>query len=261
MSSSRFRRAALSAAAAAVASLLAAASAFAGSRADCGNVELLAVGECHFEFDGGCKTQCEPLRFVAACDGQCDATLDASCTGSCQADCKAACEPDPGQFSCAASCKADCSTQVAMECGDDQECWAYCETLCASNCDAQCDVVAPQAECEAQCEACCGGSCETSAEFECTYSCSGELVGGCETQCEAPEGALFCDGQYVAVTNLPGCLEYLAENFQVSVSVEAQASAELRGCAASPGAPDRNAIAGFAALGALAIFAARRRRP
>ena len=56
----------------------------------CGNIELVAVGECHFEFSGGCKASCEPVSFVAACDGACNADLDASCTASCATDCRAA---------------------------------------------------------------------------------------------------------------------------------------------------------------------------
>lgn len=245
-------------AASALVSLSFAGTAFAGTRADCGNVELLAVGECHFEVSGGCKTKCEPIRFVAACDGRCETSVDVSCTASCRGDCEAACDVDPGEFQCAASCRADCGAQVAMECGDDQECVAYCETACASNCDAQCGVVAPQADCEAQCQACCGGSCETSSEFECSWACTGELQGGCETDCDAPEGALFCDGQYVAVDDLGGCLEYLAANFEIHLS--ASAEADVR-CAAAPGAtpPASAPLAWCAALVGLALSRRRRR--
>ena len=238
----------------------ASADAHAGTRADCGNIELLAVGECHLEFAGGCRTKCEPIRFVAACDGQCDAQVDVACTSSCQADCKATCEVEPAEFQCAASCKADCGAQVAMECGDDQECVAYCETACAANCDADCGVVAPSASCESQCQASCGGSCETAAEFECSYTCSGEIQGGCEADCDAPEGALFCDGQYIAVSNFPGCLEYLADSFEIHVEVRAEAHGEITGCATAPGGTNAGLPATALVLAGAGILVARRRR-
>jgi len=249
------------------AALLAASMAFgiqtarAGTRADCGNIELLAVGECHLEFSGGCKSKCEPIRFVAACDGRCDANVSAECTGSCEADCKASCEVEPAEFECSASCQANCGSQVAMECGDDQACVAYCETACASNCDAQCGVVPPEANCESRCQASCGGSCETAAEFDCSYACSAEIQGGCETDCDAPEGALFCDGQYIAVSNFPGCLEYLSENFEIHVEAHAEAHADLQACATVPGRDRGSNLPGLAALAsALGLLVARRRR-
>ena len=62
--------------------LFAPTTAFAAGPEACGGIELSAIGECHFEFDGGCSAKCEPLRFQAACDGQCNASLDASCTSS-----------------------------------------------------------------------------------------------------------------------------------------------------------------------------------
>ena len=29
----------------------------------CGGIELWDIGECHFEFDGGCQASCEPVSF------------------------------------------------------------------------------------------------------------------------------------------------------------------------------------------------------
>src|SRR5262245_45970668 len=72
----------------------------------CGNIELLAVGECHFEFSGGCQAKCEPLSFRAACDGECNVAIDASCTADCRASCDASCQADPGSFDCRAECTA-----------------------------------------------------------------------------------------------------------------------------------------------------------
>src|SRR3954462_10687543 len=48
-----------------------AASASAAPSADsCGNIALVATGECHLEVTGGCEAKCTPLTLQAACDGQ-----------------------------------------------------------------------------------------------------------------------------------------------------------------------------------------------
>jgi hypothetical protein len=229
----------------------------AGTRADCGNIELTAIGECHFEFEGGCKAQCEPVRFQAACDGQCNAEVSVDCNVGCQASCEADCQVQPASFACNASCRADCEANVQVLCEpDDQECITYCQADCNANCDASCSAVPPQADCQAQCQGSCAGSCETEANFDCSVSCSADIRGGCEVDCDEPAGALFCDGQYIAVQDLPGCAAYLLDNFQVELEFEASASAT---CAAAPGEH-----VGWAALLPLGLAAgatvARRRR-
>jgi len=214
-----------------IAVLFPASAAAAGPEA-CGNLELTAIGECHLEYSGGCKAKCEPVRLVAACDGQCNASLDVECSTSCGASCQGSCEADPGSFDCRASCQSDCSATISARCGDDQECVSYCEADCSTQCEAECNVVPPSASCDAQCEACCGGSCEVDANFDCSLQCSADLQGGCEVACDQPEGALFCDGQYIAVTDLPECVSYLVENFSVDLEFEASASAtaDISGC-------------------------------
>lgn len=230
----------------------------------CGGIELTSISECHFEFSGGCKAKCEPLRFTAACDGQCNASIDATCNSSCDADCAAECNIDPGAFDCRASCTADCNARTAAQCGDDQDCITYCEADCSSQCEAECNIVPPSADCEAQCSACCTGTCDVDANFDCSLSCSADLRGGCEVDCDAPEGALFCDGQYIAVQDLPACAQYLLENFDIQLEVEAQASfgpdgfnSSSSGCAMT----DRHTgPGGFAALLAGLGFVSWRRR-
>jgi MYXO-CTERM domain-containing protein len=224
----------------------------------CGNLELLAVGECHFEVEGGCKAQCQPLNLVAACDGQCNADISVECTSSCSGACVADCTAQPATFDCRGSCVQDCNAQIATRCDSgDQDCITYCEADCESNCDAQCEAVAPQADCETQCQGCCGGSCETDANFDCSFKCSVDLQGGCEVACDTPEGALFCDGQYIAVTDVQDCVDYLATEYNYEVKVEAKASATIS-CAAGGAAPSTGALV---LLGAAAgLTAARRRR-
>ncbi len=236
----------------------AAGSAEAASRQACGNIELLAVGECHFEFEGGCKAKCEPLNLVAACDGKCNLDISVECKSDCSGSCQTECQVDPGKFDCKASCRTDCNAQVAARCNSgDNECISYCEADCESNCSAQCDVVAPKADCETKCNGCCSGSCETDANFDCSLKCSVDLQGGCEVACEKPEGALFCDGQYIAVNDLSECIQYIQESFNYKVEVKAEASASVS-CAASNGA---SSAGGLALLGlAAGVAAARRRR-
>jgi MYXO-CTERM domain-containing protein len=231
--------------------------AFAAGPEACGNIELTAIGECHFEFEGGCTAQCEPVRFVAACDGQCNASIDASCDAECRAECAADCQVNPGAFDCRASCTADCQANAEAQCGTDQDCRAYFEADCSATCEAECEVVPPSAECEAQCSACCSGSCEVDANFECSLDCQAEMQGGCELDCTQPEGALFCDGQYIAVADLPACLEYLATNFEVNAYAEGSAEASVT-CAAAPGNDGESAI--LIAMAGIGIVAVRRRR-
>jgi hypothetical protein len=249
-------------AAAVVASLTFAPSlAEAQSAADCGGIELSAIGECHFEVEGGCKANCEPLNFTAACDGQCNVSINASCSSSCEGSCQAECDVDPGSFDCTASCESDCQGTIQAQCGTDQECVSYCEADCSTQCESECNVVPPSADCTAQCEGCCSGSCEFDANASCSFDCQAELKGGCEVDCDAPEGALYCDGQYIAVQNLPACVEYLVSNFSVSLelSASAEGSFESSGCSIAGVERTGFGLGLFAAISGLA-FARRRRR-
>jgi uncharacterized protein (TIGR03382 family) len=246
---------------AALAALLVSSSAFAQATdaEPCGGIELTAISECHFELDGGCEAKCEPLSFVAACDGQCDLDVQASCDTSCTASCEADCQADPGRFDCRAACTSDCQANARARCDStDSECIAYFEAECSASCEAECDVVAPSASCEAQCQSCCTGSCDVDANFECQLDCTAELQGGCEYDCRQPEGALFCDGQYIAVQDLPACLQYLYENFEINVEAEASAEANIS-CAAAPnGFTDGSAL--YMMMAGLGLAAARLRR-
>lgn len=228
----------------------------------CGGIDLWDIGECHFEFDGGCQASCEPVSFVAACEGRCELDVETSCTNTCGAACEASCNADPGRFDCRASCFSDCTAEAEATCGTDQECRSYLEANCSASCEGQCDLVAPSASCEAQCGACCSGSCDVEANFDCGLSCAAELRGGCEIACEQPEGALFCDGQYLPVQDLPACVAYLAENFEVRLDVQAEASAAADlSCSAGPVGGQGHSWMGWALFGlAFTGFGVARRR-
>lgn len=220
----------------------------------CGNIEFTSVTECHFEFEGGCKAKCEPLSFEAACDGQCNAEVSVDCTASCQADCSAECDVDPGSFDCSANCQASCEASAGAECGGDNDCVAYANARCESDCSVQCEATPPTAECSAQCEASCSGSCEAEANFDCSAECSVDLQGGCEADCDAPEGALFCDGQYLAISDIPACVDYLISTFSIELefSVDIDVDGAAEGCSVSSAPKD----AGFGAMFGVGLAAA-----
>ena len=242
----------------------------------CGNIELLAINSCEIRIEGGCKADCTPLNFQAACDGQCNVTLQTSCTAECNTGCSAQCEAMPAMFNCEASCKADCAARVVSQCdAGDEECQTYGQVDCNANCESNCSVVPPEAQCSAGCEAACNGSCETDANFDCSLQCSADLKGGCEANCDAPQGALFCDGQFINPTSLDECLAYLGSNFgiqfggqgEVDAGVESPPQMEMEedktSCTTTP-APgstsfDVGALATMAAGVGLVVSRRRRR--
>jgi MYXO-CTERM domain-containing protein len=247
------------------------------TEAACGNIELAAASDCEFQFSGGCETRCEPINFVAACDGQCDVTVETTCTETCSSTCLQECKLNAGSFDCGASCELDCSGNCDARCAaetDKASCKAYCEGSCSNNCDAKCTAVAPNVTCETKCATSCQASCESQANVNCGYQCSTELTGGCKTDCQAPEGALFCDGQYVHVSNVDDCVAYLESEYQIDIQYDASATGQCDetgcygeadasvSCAAAPvgSAPrDAGAIAAMA-LGLGFVVARRRRR-
>jgi hypothetical protein len=259
----------------------------------CGFVDLRADASCEVVVEGGCAVKCEPVSFTAACaadlyaqcDGSCTGSATVECTGGCQASCEAECKVDPGSFDCNASCRADCSAGCDAQCGastSKADCAASCEATCSGECSAQCDVTPAMADCTAQCQSCCSGSCNAEANFDCQIECQAggyvdcraDLQGGCEAQCSKPEGALFCNGQYVDVgERFEECLDYIETQLQIDVKGYAKGSAECEGntckaeakagvsCAMAPASDtpiDWRAL-GLAALG-VGVFVTRRKR-
>jgi hypothetical protein len=102
------------------------------------------------------------------------------------------------------------------------------------------------------------------------------MQGGCEAQCTSPDGALFCDGQYVDHGgNLDACVAALEAAVSASVDLSARGSAssdctgnmcsaEAEGEASASCAlsPDRKSggLGGLGLLLAALGFAAVRRR-
>lgn len=258
----------------------------------CGNIDVSAEAECELLVEGGCVAECTPVNFQASCsaelyvgcEGQCSGSASVDCRASCDADCQAQCTVKPGEFDCSAGCEVNCSGRCDAYCGasaNKAECRASCESTCSGECGAECSGTPPEASCDAKCEASCSGSCEAQANFDCQVQCQSkgfaeceaELQGGCEAQCTQPEGALFCNGQYIdARDQLQECLAYLEGVLQIDVEGYANADAECRGntcradaeagvsCMASPAGAPMDARGLVVAAAGLGLLVARRRR-
>ncbi|HVH47761.1 MAG TPA: hypothetical protein VM925_35740 [Labilithrix sp.] len=256
----------------------------------CGNIDVKANATCKVEVEGGCTAQCEPVRFEASCaakletqcQGQCSASATVDCQASCKGSCTGQCEANPGSLDCSASCRASCEGDCSGKCsssGNKSECEASCKATCSGSCDAECTGTPPSATCDAKCEASCKGSCKAEANVDCQISCQSKgyaqckanLQGGCTARCEKPEGALFCDGQYVDTgDNLKNCIAALDAYLNVKVDASGSASCdngtcEAKGeasasCNASPTEAPASSAWLLAGLGTVIGVAARRRK-
>ncbi|MCC7540767.1 MAG: hypothetical protein IT379_31410 [Deltaproteobacteria bacterium] len=255
----------------------------------CGNIHVEADATCELEVEGGCTAMCEPVRVQAACaaelyascEGGCDIDIDASCMASCDfAGCMARCDVDPGSFRCDAYCEAEASASCQSQCSSSDNrtrCESSCEATFAAECRARCEIEPPSATCEARCQASCEGSCRAEANVDCQVDCQADLYvdcetrvsGGCRARCTEPNGALFCDGQYVDHGgNLQMCVDAL--NDLLAIDIEVTASGSCTGsmcearvdatCAAAPGAGEGSTAVGATLLLSLVGFVAARRR-
>ena len=216
----------------------------------CGDIYLAATSRCEVLIGGGCTAMCEPFALEAACaadlyvqcDGMCTASASASCEASCDVTaCEASCTVDPGSYDCEADCRATASASCEAECAGmagDMEAQARCEASCeatyAGSCEASCSGTPPSADCMARCEASCQGRCDAEANVDCQVDCQAdgyvdcyaEVQGGCEAECTAPSGALFCDGQYVDVEgSVDQCIMELESRLELEVDTSARGSA------------------------------------
>ncbi|HRI07794.1 MAG TPA: MYXO-CTERM sorting domain-containing protein [Nannocystaceae bacterium] len=253
----------------------------------CGDIHVEASAMCEVLVGDACVAKCEPVNFTAACaakleadcSGMCTATAMASCTGTCEADCQAACMVDPGSYECEGSCDARCVGSCDAECSasaDKAQCRASCEATCDARCSGSCQGTPPEATCDAKCSASCEGHCEAEANMKCQVdcqangyaNCTSNLQGGCEVRCQKPEGALFCDGQYVDHDgNLQECIDAL--NAFLDAHVDASGSASCSGnscqaegevtCNCDVDASPTGGLLATLGLGILGVFARRRR--
>jgi hypothetical protein len=215
----------------------------------CGNINVKADAKCEVQVEGGCTAKCTPVSFQAACegqavvkcDGECKGSIEASCTTSCKADCTASCTADPGSYDCTGKCEGSCGADCDAQCAGQASggtasgsCKASCQANCNAKCSASCTGTPPSATCDAKCSASCSGKCQAKATGSCQVACQAnfddvkckaDLKGGCDVQCKDPDGAIFCDGQYVdSGGNLAKCADAL--NAILNLKFEASGSAE-----------------------------------
>lgn len=252
----------------------------------CGDIFVEAGAECTIYVGPVCEGLCEPVRLTAACAaelraecaGGCEASADVQCQAGCEADCRVDCEVDPGEFNCLASCQADCSGGCEGRCEAEPgaaECVAACEATCSGECSGRCEVTPPEVDCDSKCEAACTGSCEAQASLDCQIDCQAQgfaecradLVGGCKIRCNEPEGALFCDGQFIDVrASVEDCVAVLRGLLEVEVMVHAEGEAACVGntCRAEGEVGCSCGVdggrAGLLALACVGLVGRRRRR-
>ena len=137
--------------------------------------------------------------------------------------------------------------------------------------------------CQAKCEARCAADCSAQANVDCQVDCQAEgyvecktrVQGGCEVACSRPDGALFCDGQYVEARELDECIAAIEAELDIEVEARGSASSDCSGnrcegnaegsasasCAMESGAPTAGAPGAMGLLLALAgVVGARLRR-
>lgn len=218
----------------------------------CGDIHVEANAECKLEVESECELKCEPVAFEASCaaelhaecSGRCDASAKVECTGSCDIDaCEASCEDVTApKFSCQGECEASAEANCDAKCSGsardgeaEGECRASCRATANAECEASCEATPPTANCKAKCEASCEGQCTAEARTDCQVDCQSSgyadcklsAEGGCEGRCEEPEGALFCDGQYVDHGgNLAECKAALKAALDIEVKASARGESE-----------------------------------
>jgi hypothetical protein len=236
------------------------------SAADCG---WLADGDLSCELvTTGCSAECTPLKVEAQCgvhcEGMCNVTAEASCTTSCEASCMGSCQP--GSIDCEGSCETDCEGRCGTTCkgnANESVCVTNCKSSCTTDCQAHCSV--KPATCQESCHASCQGSCNAQVDIDCQASCQGgctsSVQGGCNVDCSHAGGALFCNGQYVSVSNIDQC----EAEFGITISGKCNGNGcTVSASACSTAAPGGDAPLDLAAFGVMALgcglIVTRRRR-
>lgn len=262
----------------------------------CGDIHIEASAMCEVMVEGGCTAMCEPLSFTASCaadlqvgcESECNVTEIETCTDDIVEACSTECNLNPGMFNCQAQCtanvSANCSAQCSAMAGDQMaqaRCQASCEATYEASCSADCNVQLPSLSCEEKCMEIQVTRCESEVNVDCQVDCQAsgyaeceaELMGGCMVACTEPDGALFCDGQYVDHNdNLDMCIDALRSALDVEVDVSARGSSMCdggtcsaegevsAGCAIAPADKPVGPLALFGLLAALLSSRARHRK-
>jgi len=81
-------------------------------------------------------------------------------------------------------------------------------------CDTKCTPV-----CEDTCVAKANSTCQIDCQTNELESCQTTTVKTCQTDCHDSGGAIFCDGQFLDVSNLKDCAAELASQLSITVDV------------------------------------------
>jgi hypothetical protein len=261
----------------------------------CGNIDVDAQASCTAEVSDKCTVDCSPLKVDVACSAQLEASCESSCQlpeVNCSVDCEGTCEADctakPAEFDCEADCKGNASASCDSQCSanaNKDKCTASCQATFSAQCHANCTGTPATADCKAKCQGSCKGSCTAQTNLSCQVmcqssgyaKCEADVEGGCKADCQKPEGALFCDGQYIDHNgSVQQCIDAIKAALpSVTIDVSAQSSGSCdsttsscmgeasasASCAFSPRRAGGGGLAGafalFAALGAVCM---RRRK-
>ena len=233
--------------------LFSASNAFAGTTCHTsrGDVTIKDISTCHFDVSGGCSAQCTPVEFTATCSATCTNMPVTTCTNTCETKCSTSCTTAPTTFSCKDYCTTDCTASCMASCTGDG-CTASCSASCDTQCTQRCTAHPGKTDCTTECGDSCTASCTVEANIKCDTDCTAALTGGCTTKCSDPQGALFCDNQYIDISSVSDC------DFTLDVSASGTIKA---GCSAAPGGSSPFGLpAGLAAMAGLGLLVARRRR-
>jgi len=148
-----------------------------------------------------------------------------------------------------------------------------CEDHCRDDdteqvCDTKCTPV-----CEDSCTAKASNTCQIDCQTTNFESCQTTTTQTCQTDCHDDGGAIFCDGQFLNVTNLKDCAAELAAQLSIKVDIDLHVAVTTNtdinnngkkdsvkcSIAAPGGDASGNVVLGFMAAGAVAAMARRRR--
>lgn len=203
----------------------------------CGGVFLSGDAHCEFVRDQDCETRCEVTSVETACVASLQSSCDSMCQASAQTQCSQTCEPScteecskvdkpSSQGLCRSECADDC--QAKCEGSDNHgRCMACCQQNCNVRCDDHCRSDDTAEVCETKCSPVCTDRCVAEANSSCQIdcqtrefeSCQTTTVETCQKDCHDTGGAIFCDGQFLNVTNLKDCAAELASQLSIKVDV------------------------------------------
>jgi hypothetical protein len=189
----------------------------------CGSLDLSAAVSCEVAGNLNTSVSCDPvnlsLEACAECALGCDANASIRCTAGCQLGCAVDCALNlnlDAALYCQAGCEADAQVVCAAKVAKGQcDSLVECEIAAYASCEAECSAAADLsvlATCGLKCGAACEAKCDAKANLNCQIDCQTNLYASLEAKCEADldaNAALFCDGSYVDVVDLNGCLNLL----------------------------------------------------